>query len=29
MDPDGWLDISAYFISWIRLCFGPLGLQKG
>ena len=29
MDPDGWLDISAWFISWIRLRLGPLGLQKG
>ena len=25
MDPDGWLDVSAWFISWMRLRLGPLG----
>ena len=29
MDPDGWLDVSAWFISWMRLRLGPFGLQNG
>ena len=28
MDPDGWLNINAYFISWMKLRLGPLGFQK-
>ena len=29
MDVDGWLDVSAWFISWMKLCLGPLVFQKG
>ena len=28
MDPDRWLDISAWFISWMKLLLGLLGLWK-
>ena len=29
MNSDGWLDVSTWFISWMKLRLGPLGLQKG